>query len=169
MSLPRYQASEALEKFLIANAGPHYVCDNEQCYITSLEGLQSFRALHGDDFYHAAIPVYPRASDSPFSVIGDAAYQAYHDRQHALGGYQFDMAGEYRLACAHYTHAKRCGLSEEDALALYYFVCGRVEFMYRHNGEEPPCRATFLTACFRHGRKAAARGDYLLQYADLHS
>lgn len=164
--LEKFKASPELEAWLKKQAGPHYVCDDTHCQIDSLEGLQSFRALHGSYFRNAPIPVYPWRYDSPFTPTGDAAYQAYHDRCHAVGGYQFDMGGEYRLACYHYNHARSTGLGEQDALTLYHHVASRVEFHYHHNGDEPPCRATFLAACFAYGGRKAAKGDYLIPYFD---
>lgn len=164
--LPKFRASPELEKFLKAKAGPHYVCDDIKCSIETLEGLQSFKALHGDSFPTAAIPVFPYAEDSPFSRTGDAAYQAYHDRLHAVGGYQFDIAGEYRLACFHYWDAIDAGLSDRDGMTLFHHVACRVLYHYYHDGQDPPCRATFISACFAIGGRRAARGEYLVQYFD---
>lgn len=172
-NLKKYKASSDLEYFLARNAGPHYVCDSTACHIDTLAGLQDFRALHGDNFTAAPLPVFPYKSDSPFSPRGDACYQAYHDRLHATEGFQFDIAGEYRLACYHYQHARDEGLRHEDALVLFHFVASRVLYHYYHDGEDPPCRATFLSscmACCNDGMSVcvhSARGDYEMQYARL--
>lgn len=171
LRLSKYRASKELEEFLKHHAGPHYVCDDSKCHIDTLGGLVEFRALHGDDFKRAILPVFPYKEDSPFSPVGDAAYQAYHDRLHATHGFQFDMGGEYRLACYHYEHARSEGLSHEDGLVLFHNVASRVMYHYYHNGNDPICRATFISACLGccntgpYVCKHSARGDYEIQYA----
>lgn len=166
--MKRYKASPELESWLLKVAGPHYVCHDVGAQLTTLDALQRFKALHGFNWRSAPIPVYPYADDSPFTPEADAAYQAYHDRCHALYGFQFCIDGEFRLASFHYNHAKRSGLCEEDCLALFYFVAARVAYHYYcGNGNDPPDRAEFLQACFDCGPEAAARGHYLEQYADL--
>ncbi len=165
MKLAKYKASKELEAWLLQQAGPHYVCHDGRCVIDSLEGLQNFRALHGDSFAQATLPVFPYKDDSPFSEEADAAYQAYHDRLHAEGGYQFDIAGEYKLACYHYHHAKSDGLCEEDCLVLFHHVASRVMYHYYHDGQDPPCRATFISACFAYGTRIAAKGCHEDQMA----
>lgn len=163
--LPPYRASKALEDFIKQQAGPHYVCDEGTC-MTDLDALQRWKEQHGDDRFHTPIPVYPCGSDSPFTPEGDAAYQAWHDRLHAEGEYEFNISGELKLAGVHMALAKRGGLADEDVMFLYHFIVTRVMYHYWHDGAEPPDRARFMSACFQYGCRAAARGDHEMQYAE---
>lgn len=159
-------ASPELEQFIIEQAGPWYVCAEGTC-MANLESLMRWKEKHGDLRHMVPIPVYPRAADSPFSDIGDGAYQAWHDRLHAEGEYEFNLAGEIELAGLHMALAKLGGLSDEDCMFLYHFIVSRVLYHYYHDGKDPQDRAEFMDACFKYGCHAAARGDHESQYADM--
>jgi hypothetical protein len=159
-------ASPGLEAFIISQAGPWYVCDSGTC-IPNLESLIRWKETYGENRYMVPIPVYPRAKDSPFTEVADGAYQAWHDRLHAEGEYEFNISGEIRLAGLHMALCKRAGLTDEDCMFLYHFIVTRVMYHYWHDGKDPDNRAEFMDACFRFGCKAAARGDHEMQYSDL--
>jgi hypothetical protein len=167
MNLQPWRASPALESFLLANCGPHFVCNEGTC-MPDLESLIAWKQEHGDRCHEVPIPVYPYAEDSPFSPEADAAYQAWHDRLHAQEEYEFDMGGEIKLASYQFALAHHAGLPAEDCWGLFYFVYARVMYHYYHDGNEPPHRAKFVQACFKYGCKAAAMGCYEEQYANLH-
>lgn len=164
-ALPPYRVSAALEAFMLTLAGAHYVCDGGTC-MPDLSALVRWKESNGDERFITPIPVYARAADSPFSEVGDYAYQAWHDRLHAEGEYPFDIGGEIRLAGLHMAIAKKGGMRDEDCMFLYHWIVSRVMYHYFHDGRDPPDRARFITACFRYGCASAARGDYEQQYAD---
>lgn len=163
--LPRYRVSRQLEDFIKSQAGPHFVCDTGTC-MTDLAALERWKEQYGDNRFSTPIPVYPYKEDSPFSCEGDAAYQAWHDRLHAEGEYEFTISGEIRLAGLHMALTKRAGLADSDCMFLYHFIVSRVMYQYWHDGNDPPDRARFISACFQYGCQSAARGDYEMQYAD---
>jgi hypothetical protein len=160
-----YRASEKLESFLLSNCGPYFVCDTGTC-MTDLQALKEWKIKHGEERFDTPIPVYPYASDSPFSEQADYAYQAWHDRLHAEGEYEFDMAGEIKLAAYQMALAHHAGLPDSDCWALFFHVYARVLYHYYHDGMDPPHRAEFITACFVYGCRNAALGCYLDQYND---
>lgn len=166
LKFPAFKASKELEAFVKDRCGAHFVCTADGKCIDSLEGLQAFKQRHGDSWMHAPIPVYPYREDSIWTPEADAAYQAYHDRMHATGSYAFNLEGETALACDHFKDAVTSGLCCTDALALFHIVRDRVAYMERHNGQEPPHRGEFVTACFRIGPELASTGIYLDQYAN---
>lgn len=106
-----YQASPALEAFILASAPPHTVAQDGPSNWTELQAVRGSRVL----------PVNPQSAEGSIysSVRVNIAFRAWHDSLHLALNAGFDHAGELAVAREHIRQARAAGLSYEDLAALW--------------------------------------------------
>lgn len=134
-----YQASPALEAFILASAPPFVLDANGP---TSWDELRAVRDV-------SPLPINPQSAEGSIysSVAVNLAFRAWHDSLHLALNAGFDHAGEHAVALEHQNQARRAeGLSGEDLRALW----ADTWLTFRHQeryGYFPANPRTFVADC----------------------